>query len=352
VLTTWKIQDEVVWGLKRKFRMSKAAWIHLSEKEPQGLVILATPKFAKWLEDDAGFIPRVLEAVSRIPKLSAQKFRAKHPMEIDVICACVDGLSPSVEFMPNQSVAQEGFSFLHGVAHILPGLWDEETAAASSQETRSSITFSGHDSWENNVTMPLANTLFQTGKLSFLRASKWRRSVNLPFVKLKAMDKSHQTINVFDGMESGELLAYIPATSLTPARQIVNGLGNIVRVIDFGPDGHGPASRELETRVDEYRNNLSKISKSMGTSPFAVWALVVPEAALQSSKPGSLHQLHLSSNDTQVKASKDTFHDYIGHWISQGATLCRVCMYNRSFQHSSPNTFHPSSFSMAILLVP
>lgn len=324
--------------------MSKASWNHLSEKEAQGLVILATPKFAQWLEDEAGFIPRVLEAISKIAKLSRPKFRAKHPCEIDVICACVDGLSPSVEFMPNQSVAQEGFSFLHGsVAHILPSLWAEETPIASSQKTPSSITFSGQTSWEHNVTMPLANTLFQTGKLSFLRASKWRRSVNLPFVKLKSIDKSHQTINVFDGMESDELLTYIPATPLTPARPIVNGMGNIVRRIDFGTDGSGPASRELETCVDQYRNNLSKISKSMGTSPFAVWALVVPETALQSSKPGSLHQLHLSNYDVRVGASKDTFYDYIGHWINQGATLCRVCTYIVSFSALYPIHFTPIS---------
>ena len=146
------------------------------------------------------------------------------------------------------------------------------------------------------------------------------------------MDKSHQTINAFNGMESSELWTYIPATPLTQARPIVNGLGNIVRLIDFGPDGPGPASRELETRVNEYRNNLSKISGSMGASPFAVWALVVPQVALQNSQPGSQHRLHLSSHDARVKAPKDMFQDYIGYWINQGATLCRVCMYNLSFR--------------------
>jgi len=331
LLTTSKAQNSVIRGLKWQFCASKASSVH--QKEPQGLVILATPKFAKWLEDDADFIPKVLETISRLPDSSIPNLSATNPLEIDVICACVDGLSTIAEkAMQNWRVAQEGFSFLHGsVADILPNLWDEETPAVSSQETPSSITFSGQNSWEYNVTLPLANTLFQTGKFSFLRASRWRRSLDLPFVKLKAINKSHQTINVFDGMESNELLTYIPAIPLTPARPIVNGMGNIVRKIDFGAEGSGPASRELEACVDQYRDNILKISKSTDTTPFAVWALVVPETVLQNNRFSSLNKLDLSILQARVRASSDTRHGYVGHWINQGATLCRVCMYILSF---------------------
>lgn len=341
-----KIQDQITRALRKNFRGSEATWAKLSSSEPPGLVILATPKFAKWLEDDAGFIPRVLEAVSISPKPSASDYHKKHSFEIDVFCACVDGLSPSVEYMPNQSLAMEGFSFLQGsVASILPRLWEEENTGEANQDTRSSITISGGDTWQNNVTVPLANTLFQTGKPSFLRASKWTRKINHRFIKLNAIDKNHQTINAFNDMQSNDLLSYIPATPLTPARQIESGLGNIVRVIDFGPEeGHGPASKELESQVDEYRNNLSK-NRKLKASPFAVWALVVPEAALrhsEMSEPESMLRLQLSMKEIRVESHNDKFHDYIGHWINRGATICRVCMYNISL----PSSYSPSSKSL------
>jgi hypothetical protein len=44
-----------------------------------GVVILATPSFAAWLEDNAGFIPKVLKSMDLFSSVS-------------VISACVDGL--------------------------------------------------------------------------------------------------------------------------------------------------------------------------------------------------------------------------------------------------------------------
>lgn len=53
------------------------------------MVILATPNFATWLEHGNGFVDQVLrEATSRIP------WSPERVHEIDVVCACVDGLSP------------------------------------------------------------------------------------------------------------------------------------------------------------------------------------------------------------------------------------------------------------------
>ncbi len=44
--------------------------------------------------------------------------------------------------------------------------------------------------------------------------------------------------------------SYIPGIPLTPARAIVNGLGNIVRKLKFDNGLIGPASQELEASVD------------------------------------------------------------------------------------------------------
>lgn len=60
-----------------------------SETEAKAVVILATPALAQWLEDGSGFIKEVLHSLNK-KSPSSSGFRR----EIDVVCACVDGLSP------------------------------------------------------------------------------------------------------------------------------------------------------------------------------------------------------------------------------------------------------------------
>lgn len=57
----------------------------LTYKGNYGVVILATPSFAPWLEDNAGFIPKVLESMN----LSSNAA---------VVSACVDGLPEGMQF--------------------------------------------------------------------------------------------------------------------------------------------------------------------------------------------------------------------------------------------------------------
>jgi hypothetical protein len=60
--------------------------------------------------------------------------------------------------------------------------------------------------------------------------------------------------------------SYIPGIPLTPARAIVNGLGNIVRKLKFDDGLIGPASQELEASVDtalknmEFQNTIGMIN--------------------------------------------------------------------------------------------
>src|SRR5882757_7530687 len=100
--------QEVLRSVRRNLRMTGRLWKRFSrgsDVSSQALVILATPSYAKWLEDDK-FVPLVLESLIR-PAEAASKSdkRAKTtspkpeepPFEIDVVCACVDGLAPRVE---------------------------------------------------------------------------------------------------------------------------------------------------------------------------------------------------------------------------------------------------------------
>ncbi|KAH8815261.1 hypothetical protein F5884DRAFT_665380, partial [Xylogone sp. PMI_703] len=298
--------------------------------DEQALVVLATPSFAASVSDDVDFIPKVLRRL--VGKLD-------QPNEIDVLVAVVDGLSPTPSDISegNGSLSpKEGFSFLYGKQQlVLPKLWstsDGDSPDVGNQELLSYIKISGATSLATEVTLPLANTLFKNGRQSTLVASRWRFE-NEHFVKLKSESKAHQTINVFSRENGGQTsrvkeIWRVPAIPITPARRVASGLGNIVRQIDFGQSGVGPASRELEASMDAYLE-----TRKGEKTKIAVWALIVPEdvAKIQESKPiqgTEDEQGKLPIDRSEIEAMWHTSNganaSFIGDWIKKGATFCRV----------------------------
>ncbi len=128
-------------------------------------------------------------------------------------------------------------------------------------------------------------------------------------------------MNAFNGAKSsaikkGKALSiYIPASPLTPPRKVVNGLGNIVKTIDFGLDGIGPASRELETAISEYLKNHP------GKPTVDVWALAIP--------PDPAQRFAGNLKD-KWSASEDPYQANVGDWICKGAKLCRVRRFSNN----------------------
>lgn len=283
---------------------------------PQALVILGTPEFVEWLEDDQ-LIGEVLAKITR-----SSENQAAAPIEVDILCACVDGLAPSIDLV--SSVVQvipppQGLSFLHGRSNdILPGLWAKEDSSRQSNEQLSTLTFSGGEKHPMELTVPLANTLFTNGKYSTLLASRWKASDG-SFTKVKSAYKTQQAINVFNGMQQDKAVMSIPAIPLTPSRKITEGLGNIIRRLDFGASGSGPASRELESAVDAYlkTNTMS-----------AVWAFITPKDVAEAGPVDSYEgpfpvTSHLNSSETaQLHPT------HISRRILRGDILCRVCTYS------------------------
>ena len=322
--------------------MTRAHWKNFSRGAQQAVVILATPSFASWLEDDT-FIVECLERLTRSGVRDAKAQRAAEaPTEqnsysdfnIDVVCACVDGLSPDVGWIPYSvgHPAREGFSFLQSrTVDILPDLWNFEDSVPSKRPTATgSLTFAKLPSVQiqAHVVLPLANTLFSNGRHSTLLVSEWtyrgkwgnEGAKTNSFVKVRSLEKSNQTIYVFDGQREAPPSIRVPAIPLTPARRIVSGLGNIVRQIDFGDEGWGPASRELETNIDEY---LSTTHREKST--IAVWALIVPNGLLASQKsPPDFNLLHDTNRVKAQWQEKNPSSDFVGYWLGQGAKFCRV----------------------------
>jgi hypothetical protein len=293
----------------------------------QAVMILATPSFAPWLDHYSGFIPRLLQKLTE--KIN---YESVDLCEIDVVCACVDGISTTPQRITLKGEpSPEGFSFLRGLsAHVISTAWAEEEPDSSKVPIQASLTFRGHRRGRKTpyFTVPLANTLFKTGKFSTLGVSRWKASEK-SFIRVKDIpDKKNVIINVFSN-KMHEPTLRIPATPLTPARLIVNGLGNIVRAVNFGEDGIGPASRELETMVNEY---LVAIGQPQST--IDVWALVIPQKAVLASANQSAPDLMLDINDvkTHWELFNELGYEYVRYWISNGATLCRVCkLYYPSF---------------------
>lgn len=311
----------------------------------EAVVILATPSFARWLEDDREFIPGVLQHL--VPYGNPVKNKGAIPsrgrldppsdFDVDVFCACVDGLPPDIEWIKsrNATYTREGFAFLHGrTGHILPNLWPVESSSKEEEEsellqlpTPPSITFASYQNQIPNsplteAVVPPANTLFVNGKESTMFASKWHfNDHRLGYQKVRSQEKQHQVINVFGRrLKTGFRPGYIPTIPLTPPRRIKSGLGNIIRELVFDGGVVGPASKELEANFNEYMSKTDGRHRQAG-----VWALITPSKIIPY-KPYKLNTYCLTSpggiKSLWGKSRWDT--RFIGAWVNRGAKLCKI----------------------------
>lgn len=144
----------------------------------------------------------------------------------------------------------EGFSFLYGNRDlVLPNWKDDASLSLEDPTLQSSITFSKSASSNFfDITVPLATTLFKNGRHSTLLVSKWWQDSEKAFAKTKGPNgRANVTIRISQTGIEKEPQSYVPSVSLTPARRITSGLGNIIRRIEFEDGEIGPASQELET---------------------------------------------------------------------------------------------------------
>jgi hypothetical protein len=317
----------------------------------EAIVILATPSFARWLQDDTQFIPGVLHHL--VPRDNPAKDEGAIPLEgenpasdfdVDVFCACVDGLPPDLEWIKtrNATYTREGFAFLHGRAnHILPNLWEAESSFQAEGggllqlPTPSGITFASCQEQipPNPLTeavVPPANTLFVNGKESTMFASRWRfNEDSQAYQKVEVKENKHQVINVFKPqvnnvygrkVKTGFRLGHIPTIPLTIPRQIKSGLGNIIRELVFEKGFAGAASEELEANFDEYMSMRDNSDARPG-----IWALITPSKRLAQS-PYDLDTRCLTTKEGVKSFWGKSRYDtrFIGAWLNRRATLSRI----------------------------
>ncbi|CCU76798.1 V-type ATPase, C subunit family protein [Blumeria hordei DH14] len=265
------------------------------KKQRQTLLLLATPKHAAWLETHSiqALLDKLMLPVSH-----------QNASELDVICACVDGLAPSIaELSSKIEHNREGISILLGTTTVdSTDLLYGASAPAVTSDQKCSLQF--HINHDDNVlpycqiTTPLANTIFTNGRRSTLLISRWqKKGGNLAIVK-RPSHRLKASINL--SISRSESFFDIPVSPLTFPRKIQSGLGNIVRRLIIEGSSVVPASQELEKAVIETNKTPNKNHDNN------VWAMIMP--------PGMTRQ------------EDKTEHDYshIKELIVRGAKLYRV----------------------------
>ena len=190
---------------------------------------------------------------------------------------------------------------------------------------------------KTEVQLPLAKTIFTNGMVSTL-VHRFYKPESEPNGLLQLNSETYLKRFSFDASMFTEQLSprlHAPLVPLTPARQIRNIMGNIIRTVSSEPsfsgswnrsDGTQPASEELEQAVTAYFTALD-----IQPQPVAVWALIIP-SPLPSSQPADTETTYrlLGSQDDDLRSlwkSKNcaTLVDSVlNHLLPAGARLRKV----------------------------
>lgn len=239
-------------------------------------MVLVSRSLAPWLEDQA-FMAGLLEATT-----SDETGR-----ELSVLSAAVDEV-PRFQGAPGSS---EGLSVLRGSStRVLPGLWEvgsNQTFSPSQQPSFLELRLPGLQPKAEplQVTVPLANTIFTTGKSHALFASKWRHdpaAARKGLSMAASVEKTTQTILLPGYDQSSASTVYTALVPVTRPHKIVAGLGNILRQVEVGVKPE-PASKELEAIIPallKKRLEHSESDELTYSGPVGVWALIMPEGAV------------------------------------------------------------------------
>lgn len=224
--------------------------------------------------------------------------RANRP-SLHVLSGITDGLGPHRQ----SSEPRSGFSVLCGPTdNILPRLWVKESFAGTSQDSASSVSFTTKPLIGNtgalDITLPLANTVFQNGRRSTLYASRWDINGEGSMTLRMRHPKTTQLI-VDNGDSKNYTSSMIPLLPLTPPRKIVAGLGNIVRQVEV--DGSPtPASKELETIIPEIFKERARREPAYSPTPIGVWCWVIPPHLMEAKKFDNLQLFKAGCSQTET----------------------------------------------------
>ncbi|KAI0596286.1 hypothetical protein F4775DRAFT_565496 [Biscogniauxia sp. FL1348] len=282
-----------------------------------GAAILASRDFTNWLNDE-NFMSSVLETLFK-----SENDGQASTQQIDTLTGVVDAIGAN----DLRGEPRAGLSILYGLTEdILPNLWDSESLQQTTGESGSaSIKFATNpledDVRSLELTLPLANTVFQNGRQSTLCASRWESSPQGP-ITLKAINhKSIQSIFAC-GDPANHTSSHVPLLPVTPPRKIIAGLGNIVRQVEV--DGSTtPASRELELLIPKILDIRSKRHAAGSSSPVGVWCWVIPAHVVEAKKLVDIQVLSIESMQSEAEVADEAMKIYSG-LLSAGCRLHKI----------------------------
>ncbi|KAI0889128.1 uncharacterized protein GGS22DRAFT_67611 [Annulohypoxylon maeteangense] len=314
VLSPKTPKQAVIEALSKHFDHSPRKSINISNG---GAAVFASPNFATWLRDEV-FIEDLLRILFNQGDSENTKCES-----LSALCAVTDGLTPKRLF----GEPQTGFSILYDSTDtILPDLRDiEGLQPVTDQDTESSVSFlskplPGHIR-PLEITLPLANTVFQTGRRTTLFASHWQRdrlgNLGHPQTFMKPTQRICPSTDISDCIRP-----HIPLLPLIPPRKIVAGFGNIVRQVEVN-GFPTPASKELEDLVPKIFDIRFKQDASHSPGPIGVWCWVLPPHVVEKYDLLNFNVFQVESPQSEVKLTFESM-DMFSELISSGCRLHKI----------------------------
>ncbi|KAH7380414.1 hypothetical protein DE146DRAFT_295650 [Phaeosphaeria sp. MPI-PUGE-AT-0046c] len=259
-------------------------------------VFLITPAFATWMLDETalGDHTFLAQAVHRV-YTKGLKRKTGH-LQVQVLCAVVDKVPAGKSLKPGASLQEEIEQFatgppvdgtgFEGIAYAtFPSTASKPSAFPGSQDKGAiDFTLATHTPGEEGTLndmwrLPLANTVFQTGRPTTMSISSWDLNLQAKTpILLKRRNISHHGINLSStpAVSRTSSVLSIALSPLTFPRTADGCMGNIIRRV-IGPEGESiTASSELEKVVPQFYQARSEPAR-----PTTVWALVIPKAKIK-----------------------------------------------------------------------
>ncbi|KAI0899893.1 hypothetical protein F4806DRAFT_505986 [Annulohypoxylon nitens] len=314
ILSTKTSKHTVIEALSQHFDHSSKKSCNVSDF---GAAIFASPDFATWLRDE-NFMGDLLGTLSKSNHNENSKLKG-----LDALSAVTDGLTPEKVF----GKPQAGFSILYGsTKSIFPDLRDVGShQSVNDQDIESSVSFLSNplpkDTRPLEITLPLANTVFQTGRRTTLFTSRWQRDIHgnlgLPETFIKPTQRIYPGVSVADHTSP-----LIPLLPLIPPRKIVAGLGNIVRQVEVN-GSPTPASKELEDIVPKVFDVRSKRDGSYSPGPIGIWCWVIPPHVVEEHNLLNLKVFQTETLKSEAELTLENM-DVFSELISSGCRLHKI----------------------------
>ncbi|KAK1754936.1 hypothetical protein QBC47DRAFT_382218 [Echria macrotheca] len=321
------MQDQVLDSIRHSFKIS-------GRPSNAAAVVLASRSLASWLQD-ATFLSQLVRPL--VPASSAAACAdddgaGEASRGISLLGAAVDAIPIPSSYVSGgfkRYTAAEGLSVLHGeVDDILPGIWEMDLSESPSSSSSPALEFHvpGVGGGEEQkagleVTLPLANTLFDNGREWTLLASRWVHSSSSSGMSLVEMvERSGGAKIMLRGTETTRSHIRVPLVPITKPRRVVAGLGNILRQVEV--DGRPvPASKELEEVIPKL---LAARTDTAAVGPIGVWAVIYPESvARDGGLPSALEVGASKDKGAEWRVAREVEH-VMGGLLGRGCHMRRI----------------------------